>query len=316
MEAHAEDLLERWGEMLLAERGLALLTWQAYRRDLEDWRRYLAERSITDLADGRITGTWVESFVGMLRERGLTDRTMARKRSALRQFYDFIVSESWMEVHPMAHMDPMRAPQFLPQSLDAGMIQALIEMVREQAEGGAFLWVRRRCWVELLYASGMRVHELVGLPWSVPWEGNGALRDAWLIRGKGGRERMVFLYPKALEALDHYRLHPEGPKSGPWVFPGRYADRPITRQRVFQELQACAEAMGWDRCFLSPHRLRHGFASDLLMQGADLRLIQLLLGHATIATTEHYLHVRDHALQQTIHAHHPWGRGVGRSPDV
>jgi integrase/recombinase XerD len=296
-------LLEAFLEMVAVERGGSPHTIDAYRRDLADWAGFLARRGAApETADGQLLRDWLVHLAGA----GLSAATAARRLSALRQFHRFLYSEGVRGDDPTQTVDGPRRRRPLPRLLDGGEIEALIAAARarEGADG-----VRLVALLELLYASGLRVSELIGLPLAAL-----APDRRWLVvQGKGGKERLVPIGGRARAALEPYLALRERFLAGrsrgrPFLFPSRGAKGHLTRQRVLQLLKELAVAAGLDPARLSPHVLRHAFASHLLEGGADLRAVQLLLGHADIATTQIYTHVQGERLAAVVGAHHPLAR--------
>ena len=305
MRAALSPRLDAFLEMLAAERGAARLTLVAYRNDLTDLATFLATRR-TKLEDADATA--LHAYVATTATRALSPRTLARRRSAMRQFYRFLLTEGARSDDPTAGIDSPRLGRPLPKILTEGEIAALIAAAEERADKEG---PRLRCILELLYATGLRVSELVGLPLAA------AQRDPRfvLVRGKGGKERIVPLSEPARQALAAYlagrsRFLPQGKPQQPsrWLFPSRGAEGHLTRQRCGQLLKELALAAGLDPAKLSPHVLRHAFASHLLDHGADLRSVQQMLGHADIATTQIYTHVQGERLKRLVETAHPLAR--------
>lgn len=274
--------------MLAAERGAAANTLAAYRRDLEG-----AEQLIGDLVAARrdaiagLGGEWAD----------FAPSTVARKASALRQFYGFLLDEGLREDDPSPALPrpAMRRP--LPRILSHGEVEALFAHAESEAEGDKPAALRALALLELLYGSGLRASELVSLPLaSVP-------RDApfLTIIGKGGQQRMVPVSGRARQALSRWLA--VRPQDGKFLFPSR--GKHLTRVRLFQLLKELAARSGLDPARLSPHVLRHAFATHLLEGGADLRVLQTLLGHADIATTQIYTHVDAARLVALVNERHP-----------
>jgi integrase/recombinase XerD len=294
--------LEAFLEMLAAERGAARLTLAAYRNDLGDLAGFLAARGVALEAAGADD---LHDYLAQGQTRALAPRTLARRLSAMRQFYRFLVTDGGRPDDPTARLDAPRLGRPLPKLLAEDEVSRLIETAQQwPGEEG----VRLRCMVELLYAAGLRVSELIGLPLAA------ANRDPrmLLVRGKGGKERIVPLSPPAREALARYldcRSHflPAGQPSR-WLFPSRGLGGCLTRQRCGQLLKELALAAGLDPARLSPHVLRHAFATHLLDHGADLRSVQQMLGHADIATTQIYTHVQGERLRRLVTTGHPLAR--------
>jgi integrase/recombinase XerD len=293
--------LEAFLEMLTAERGAAQLTIAAYRRDLEDVAQFLARSKRSPEAAGAAD---LKRYFAALAGAGMAPRTAARRLSAVRQFYKFLYAEGLRSDDPSARVDAPRLGRPLPKVLSREEVERLIAAAQTQAgpEG-----VRLRCLIELLYAAGLRVSELVALPLA-------GLRETrfLLLRGKGGKERLVPLGDHARAALADYAVvRPsflgEGETSR-FLFPSRGAAGHLTRERCGQLLKASAIAAGLDPARVSPHVLRHAFASHLLEGGADLRALQQMLGHADIATTQIYTHVVEERLRTLVEEKHPLAR--------
>jgi integrase/recombinase XerD len=280
--------IEDFLAMLAAERGAAANTLAAYRRDLEG-----AEEAIGDLesagreALARLGKAWA----------GLAQSTVARKSSALRQFYGFLVEEGLRKDDPSSALPRPAIRRPLPRILSHEEVEALFAQAEEEAESGMPAAVRLLALLELLYGSGLRATELVSLPLAaVP-------RDApfLTVTGKGGQARMVPVSNRAQQALARWiELRP---REGRFLFPSR--GKHLSRIRLFQLLKALAARAGLDPAKLSPHVLRHAFATHLLEGGADLRVLQMLLGHADIATTQIYTHVDAARLVALVNERHP-----------
>jgi len=302
---------ERFLEHLSAERGARANTLDAYARDLRDAAEALAAHG-ADLASARPQD--LEAYAAELAQRGLAAATARRRLSALRQFYRFLLAEGLRADDPAARLEAPRRAQTLPKTLSAPAVGALIAAAAQDGAGPAAR--RDRVLLELLYGSGLRVSELVGLPLrAAPRPGQRAI----IIEGKGGRERLVPLSGPALEALAAYLASRDAflpPKGSPrreaaerWLFPSPSAkDGKLTRRRVGQIIEAAALAAGLDPAKVSPHVLRHAFATHLVEGGADLRVVQTLLGHADIATTQIYTHVAGDRLAQVVASAHPLAR--------
>ena len=293
--------------MLMAERNAAANTLSAYRRDLEDSQAFLKSRG-GDLATADTTQ--LRSYLGTLAAADLSPRTQARRLSALRQFYRFLVEDGQRKDDPSAALDAPKLGRPLPKLLSEAEMLAVIEASRalDGAEGARLLAM-----VELLYATGLRVSELVRLPLAA------VMRDQpfMTVTGKGGKERLVPLNPPAKATLGAYlTLRPHflgGGKTSPFLFPSRGKEGHLTRQRFGQLLKEIGLKAGLDPARISPHVLRHAFATHLLDRGADLRSLQKMLGHADIATTQIYTHVQEERLKGMVEAHHPLSRSPGRS---
>ena len=289
MDRHLEAFLE----MLAAERGASRNTLLAYQADLEDFAAFAAGKGC--LVAGCDT-TVLQAYMAGLQRAGLAARTAARRLSALRQFHRFLLREGIRADDPTTLLDAPRLPKTLPKYLTEQEVDALLGACEGMAGRRG---VVARAAVEILYASGLRVSELL----SLPRQALGGDATVLLIRGKGGKERIVPLSDRAKIAA--LALVSEQKQATRYLFPGRAANRALTRQGFFLLLKQVALAAGIDPARISPHVLRHSFASHLLARGADLRSLQLLLGHADIATTQIYTHVLAERLQRLVEAHHP-----------
>lgn len=295
-------------EMLMVERGAAANTVDAYRRDLQDLAAFLTGRrtSVTDATEADL-----RDYLGHLNTAGLSARTAARRLSALRQFYRFLFAEGARADDPTASLDTPRQSRPLPKLLSEDEVDALLAAARRrQGPDG----LRLIALLEVLYATGLRVSELVGLPYAA------VTRDPrfLVVVGKGGKERVVPLSEPARDALDAYLTVRDSflPKGGAAasVFPSRSAEGNLTRHRFAQLLKETALAAGLDPTKVSPHVLRHAFATHLLNRGADLRSVQQMLGHADISTTQIYTHVLDERLKTLVQEKHPLAkRGGGKA---
>lgn len=293
MDRHIDAFLE----MLAAERGAARNTISAYLADLTDFASFAAKRGVPCAgADAAL----LQHYMAALEKAGLSARTAARRLSALRQFHRFLLREEIRPDDPTQLLDAPRLARPLPKYLGEAEVDALLAAAgkrpgRQGLLAGAAL--------EMLYATGMRISELLSLP-RAALAGDAAML---LIRGKGGKERIV---PLSDQARQHAAaLVAASAGQGRWLFPGRDARRAMTRQGFALLLKQVALDAGLDPARVSPHVLRHSFASHLLAHGADLRSLQLLLGHADIATTQIYTHVLTERLQRLVEAHHPLARG-------
>jgi integrase/recombinase XerD len=288
--------------MLAAERGAAIQTINAYRSDLAQVAQWLAPRH-GPLE--RVGTDDLRRYVAALARAELSPRTLARRLSALRQFYRFLLVDGVRRDDPSAGLDGPRLGRPLPKTLSQADVTALITAAAQNRSPEG---MRLTCLLELLYATGLRVSELVGLPIAAAR----AEARVLIVRGKGGKERLVPLGAAARAALAAYRgirrhFLGEG-ETSPWLFPSRSAPGHLTRRRVGQLLKELAIKAGLDPARLSPHVLRHAFASHLVDGGADLRSVQEMLGHADIATTQIYTHVETGRLMRLVATHHPLAR--------
>jgi len=304
--------VDRWISSFLeaqaAEQGAARNTLLAYGRDLQDFAAWLDRRG-SDFA--RAARDDVESYLIWTEAQGLSKATRARRLSAIRQMYRFAHDDGLRTDNPAL---PIRGPgrvQRLPQSLTQSEVAALLDVAA--THGPASDWQRNRCLMELIYATGMRVSELVELPVAAV---RGDPRMI-LVRGKGGKERMVPLSAPAKDALAGWLADRDareeaaraaGRPASKFLFPSSGKEGHLSRQAFHLLVKSLALAAGLDPSAVTPHTLRHAFATHLLEGGADLRVIQTLLGHADLATTEIYTHVLDERLRQLVLTHHPLAR--------
>ena len=301
--------IEMFLDMLAAERGAAANTLESYRRDLANFTAFTqARKREPEKADTAM----IRKYFVQLSSRGMAPGTSARHLSALRQFYKFLSSEGLRDDNPCTTIDSPRLGRPLPKYLNEAEVETLLETALGHPGPEGF---RLRALLEILYATGLRVSELVGMPLTALIQDDQML----VIRGKGGKERMVPLGGPACRAIADYRevrsrfIPVKGKaQSGKNVkaeskslFPSRAKQGHLTRARFAQILKELAIEAGIDPTRVSPHVLRHSFASHLLAHGADLRSLQQLLGHADIATTQIYTHVLDERLKALVQNHHP-----------
>lgn len=281
--------------MLAAERGAAANTIAAYRRDLDQAARWIGDLAVAGPAElTRLQQHWA----------GLAPASAARKASALRQFFGFLVDERLREDDPSHALPRAATRRPLPKILGHAEVERLFAQLEDEAATDAPAALRLLALVELLYGSGLRASEVVGLPLAA------APRDApfLTVTGKGGVARMVPVSARAGQAL--HRWLAVRPPGGRYLFPGRTGH--LTRVRLFQLLKAVTQRAGLDPAKVSPHVLRHAFATHLLEGGADLRVLQTLLGHADIATTQIYTHVDAARLVTLVNERHPLARNRRR----
>lgn len=300
-----QALVEGYLDMLLSERGAALNTLAAYRRDLFDYTAFLKARgrSLILAGDGDIRG-----YLASLDADGLAASTAARKLSAIRQLHKFLYAEGSRSDDPTGVIGAPRRGRPLPKVLSVKEVDRLLEVADAQTRLTGLSAASRRAAIrqlallELLYATGLRVSELVALP-------AGALRNnapMLAVKGKGGRERLVPLTDKARDAVRRWReASAEQMARSPWLFPAESESGHLSRQVFARDLKALAAQAGLGAALISPHVLRHAFASHLLQNGADLRIVQQLLGHADIATTQIYTHVLDERAKAMVRDLHP-----------
>jgi integrase/recombinase XerD len=297
--------IEAFLEMMSAERGAAPNTLASYRRDLEDYGRFLGARGS---GFERASVEAVRAYLDDLDGRGFAATSAARRLSALRQFYRFLVSEGVRADDPTGIIEGPRRPARLPSVLSESQVTRLIEQAeaeaqREGSDAARLRALRLYALVEMLYATGLRVSELVSLKAAV------MRRDQrmFTVRGKGGHERIVPLTDKARDAVAAYlRARAlSGGADSPWLFPSFGDSGHLTRQAFARDLKDLAARTGIPAAKISPHVVRHAFASHLLQNGADLRVVQQLLGHADISTTQIYTHVLEERLRILVTEHHP-----------
>jgi integrase/recombinase XerD len=287
--------IEAFLEMLAAERGAARNTLLAYRRDLEDFSAFAAGRGMAVQAADRET---LRAYLQSLAATGLAARSAARRLSCLRQFHRFLLREAVRADDPTDLLESPRLDQALPKLLSEAEVTALLAAAAALPERRGKLAAAA---LEILYSTGLRISEMLSLRRSAL----AVAGDVLFVRGKGGRERIVPLSDAARAAA--VALCADAPES-PYLFAGRNPRRALTRQGFDKILHDVALLAGLDPAGLSPHVLRHSFASHMLARGADLRSLQMLLGHADIATTQIYTHVLAERLQRLVEAHHPLAR--------
>jgi len=310
-------LTARFLEMLSAERGASPHTLSAYQRDLDAFGEFLNGRKIRPTS---VTADHISAHLHELSDAGLAVSSRSRKLSAIRQFFRFLVAEEVIAEDPARHVDGPRRERPLPKTLTVDEVDRLLATARRQMEAATgaqhLQYVRLYCLLEVLYATGLRASELVSLQ-RIALTGDDFTIP---IKGKGGRERLVPLHKPAREAIALYleteRKQNNGEKPDtPWLFPSRGQLGHITRQRLAQELKELALNTGLAPSQVSPHVLRHAFASHLLDRGADLRAVQQLLGHADISTTQIYTHVLEERLKAIVYENHPLAKKAARDAD-
>ena len=301
-----ESLIERYLDMLAAERGASENTLSAYGKDLADYTEHLgkAKRAIATATTDNI-----QSYLASLTKRGFAAASLARRLSAVRQLHRFLYAEGLRGDDPAAVIEGPKRGRPLPKVLSVKEVDKLIDTARggigkAALEPGQHVRaLRLACLIEVLYATGLRVSELIALPASA------ARRDERMlvVRGKGGRERLVPLNAKAKEAMREYLAALPDEMRSKWLFPSFGESGHLTRQHAARELKDLAVAAGLRAERVSPHVLRHAFASHLLQNGADLRVVQTLLGHSDISTTQIYTHVLEERLKSMVRDLHPLG---------
>ncbi len=296
------DPVRQFLQMMAVERNAARTTLDAYARDLADLAA--VQGLLLGLGEGDLA-----AYFSILSERGLASSSLLRKRSAVRQFYRFCVAETLLAADPSRKIAAAKKGLKLPKILSRDEVEALIDAAEAKDINQA---IRLKCLIEMAYASGMRISELVGLRLDA------VVRDPafLIIKGKGGAERLVPLNPSARTAIKAY-LDIRGAflqakaQQNPFLFASRGVEGHLTRRRVGQLLDEAAVNAGIDPARVSPHVLRHAFATHLLEGGADLRTVQTLLGHADISTTQIYTHIAGERLREVVESHHPLARQAG-----
>jgi len=298
-------------DMVAAERGGAANTLEAYSRDLDDLTAYLATRERTISS---ATTADLRDYLAALADRGFAASSVARRLSAIRQLYRFLLAEGHRGDDPSAIIEGPKRGRPLPKVLSIAEVDRLIAAARQAVNApratdlARLRALRLLCLLELLYASGLRISELIALPASAARRDD----DMLIVRGKGGKERLVPLNGAAKSAMRDYsaaliQWSRDRAAQSKWLFASFGEDGHLTRQHAARELKELAVAAGLRPEQVSPHVVRHAFASHLLHNGADLRVVQTLLGHADISTTQIYAHVPDERLKSLVRDLHPLG---------
>jgi integrase/recombinase XerD len=317
VEASQRQLASLFLDMVAAERGGAANTLDAYSRDLDDLAGYLTTRNRTISS---ATTADLRGYLAALADRGFAASSVARRLSAIRQLYRFLLAEGHRPDDPAAIIAGPRRGRPLPKVLSIAEVDRLIAAARQAVDAQRTTGVARLralrliCLLELLYATGLRISELIALPASAARRDD----DMLIVRGKGGKERLVPLNGAAKSAMRDYRAalaqwneDRSLPSHSKWLFASFGEDGHLSRQHAARELKELAVAAGLRPEQVSPHVLRHAFASHLLHNGADLRVVQTLLGHADISTTQIYAHVPDERLKSLVRDLHPLGEDAG-----
>lgn len=302
--------LEAFLEMMIAERGAADNTIESYQRDLTEVSNFLLERR-TSL--NKATSDDIKAYLKQMSDAGYAASSQSRHLSSMKQFYRFLHDEGILDDDPTGIVDAPKSGLKLPKTLsedEVGQLLDLAEAEAKTAKGDKDLIskTRFRALLELLYATGMRVSELVALPIGVLKRDEPFL----IIKGKGNKERLVPISQAAksaladyLAAMEAYQAKQKNPEETPFLFPANSKTGYLARQVFARELKSIAAQAQIDVEKVSPHVLRHAFASHLLSNGADLRAVQELLGHSDISTTQIYTHVLDERLKKLVNEHHP-----------
>lgn len=301
MEKPVNPLIDSFLNMLVAERGATVNTVSAYLNDISHFKKYLTENEIDSKIESCSKDS-ISNYIKYLSKNGLNPRTATRRLSSLRQFFLFLQSENHRSDNPTNNVDGPRQIKSLPKLLSEEEVEQLFEQANQIVgpEG-----IRLVCLLEIVYAAGLRVSELISLP-------NTALshdQNILLVRGKGGKERLVPLTISAIDSINAYRevrhVFLKSNRESKFLFPSRSKEGFLTRRRVGQLLKDLAIASKINPEKVSPHVLRHAFATHLLDHGADLRSLQKMLGHADISTTQIYTHVLSKRLMSVVSRHHP-----------
>ena len=285
------DYVKAFLEVMVAERGASPRTIAAYDSDLLHFADFLRPRHVT-LVSAKSAD--VQAYLRVAAQHRLSAKTQARRLSAMREFYRYLYSENVRKDNPVDLVDAPKTEKSLPKYLSEEEVAALLDGCQP---------IRLKAQLEVLYASGLRVSELVSLPLSAVLKDNAFL----MVTGKGSKQRMVPLNEPARQALRQWLVEREKEQRRPskWLFPSSAKQGYMTRDTFFKELKKRAIAVGIDPDRVSPHVLRHSFASHLIAHDADLRSVQKMLGHADISTTEIYTHVLQERLQKMICQNHP-----------
>ena len=299
--------IEQFLEMALAERGIAENSLVSYKRDLLDFQEFLFQSKIAELS---VTSDDIDEYITTLASRQISPRSINRKISTLKSYYNFLISEYHTDYNPTLIVDLPKYSNKLPSVLSVDDMRRLLEFCNNDnsPEG-----IRLNAMIHLVYASGLRVSELVSLKLVNITSGHStsAIRKTFTVKGKGGKERIVVINDKPRLAIEEYLKIRElfckskSQLAKTYFFTSNSAKGYMTRQNFAQALKKAALKSGLDPDIISPHVLRHSFASHLLEGGADLRVIQELLGHADISTTQIYTHVQTGHLKKTLQEYHP-----------
>ncbi len=305
--------LEQFLEMLYAERGAADNTLEAYKRDILSLYNFISgdEAKIVNLSSSEI-----RNYIQYLNKQGYSARSISRKISSVRHLYDFLISSEELEANPAKLVDLPKYTKALPKVMNTDDVEALLNSCANPKT--AKEW-RFHSIIEVLYATGLRASELVGLPLSAltikhTGPAKATIENIIKISGKGGKERVVVIHDTAKEALEGYLEHRSwflkqaGKKAYKYLYPSNSNEGHLTRQNLGVMLKKQAIIAGISPSKISPHTLRHSFASHLLEGGANLRLIQELLGHSNVSTTQIYTHVQNKRLKEAIDNYHPAGK--------
>lgn len=301
------NYIESFLEMMAAERGASSNTISSYKRDLLDFSAYITKKD-KDLSVTAIDLNLLKSYISSLSEAGLSAATVARRISGIKQFFQFLYSDGIIKDNPAVNLESPKKASSLPKYLDENEVKILIDTAHaDKSKDG----IRLAALLEILYASGLRVTELIKLKTTAFQKKMSHGDDVVFlnVRGKGNKERVVPLNPAAIDSLMEYLRNYKAflgrNEKSDWLFPSRGKEGHLTRQRLGQMLKDLAIKAGIDPEKVSPHVLRHSFASHLLSNGMDLRMLQELLGHSDISTTQVYTHISNKKLKSLVEEKHP-----------
>jgi len=302
--------IEQFLEMMLAERGIAKNSLLSYKRDLKDFQEFLKKTNLSEL---QVKDSDISKFIELLSKAGISARSINRKISTIKTYFIFLISENHTNYNPVLVVDLPRYVSKLPEFLSINDIKILLEYCNDDDSPDG---IRLNAMIHLLYASGMRVSELVSLKITEITSGDkfSQIRTNFIIKGKGGRERIIVINEQAKKTLmlylkirDYFCFN-KSQKAKNYFFVSNSTSGHMTRQNFALLLKKASLSAGLDPAVISPHALRHSFASHLLENGADLRVIQELLGHSDISTTQIYTHVQTAHLKKTLQEFHPLER--------
>ncbi len=300
------DHISRFLEAITSEKMSSKNTLLAYRNDLLDYKKYLFKKKSTFEQSTRET---IESFIKNLNLRGVSTSTRARRLSALKQFFKFLYEEGIRDDNPAKNIRVSNSDRRLPKFLNINEIENLITATKDCGKT-EYIRQQNKTLLELLYSTGMRATELVSLPLaSVVGD-----PDMILIKGKGSKERLVPISSRARDVISNWLIVREQSllaSTSKFLFPAKTKNGHLNRETFFKMLKSASYLAGIEPSKVSPHVIRHAFATHLLANGADLRVIQTLLGHSDISTTEIYTHVIDEKLKDLVFKHHPLSQDNG-----
>ena len=310
------EFIEQFLEMMLGERGIAKNSVLSYKRDLLDFKSFLAKENLSEFD---VKEQDIGAFIINLANNNLQARSINRKISTIKSYYEFLISENHTTYNPVLVVDLPKYTTQLPSILSINEIKSLLECCdKDKSPKG----LRLKAMIHLLYASGLRVSELVSLKLSdiIINKASREVRKVFTISGKGNKERVIVINDQAINSISEYLairpafVNGKYPKSNIYLFLSSSSSGYITRQNFALLLKQIALEANLDPNSISPHVLRHSFASHLLEGGADLRVIQELLGHADISTTQIYTHVQTNLLKKTLSQHHPLNKSKSPKP--